>query len=330
MCHRLWYEGNGGGRGKGASVGVKSDICVVGGINMDLVVPVPHIPRPGETVQGGEVSRFPGGKGSNQAVAASRLGAAVAMVGQVGADGFGDELVATLRKAGVATDSVRQVPGGATGVALISVAPNGENSIVVAPGANMAWDESALADVEEAVAGCRLAVMNLEVPPPVIARAVRSARRAGARVILNPAPHRNGDEACFGEVDFFVPNQVEAALFAGKGPSLVEDWEDIGRRLRGLGPRAIIATLGAEGSLIVSSEGTTRVPGFKVSVVDTTAAGDAFVGGLATALLRGATLSGAVRYANACGALAVTKAGAQPSLPYKADVERLLASAERG
>lgn len=308
---------------------MKSDICVVGGINMDLVVQVPHIPRPGETVQGGDVARFPGGKGSNQAVAASRLGADVAMSGQVGADAFGDELLATLREAGVKTDGVRRVAGGATGVALISVAPNGENAIVVSPGANMAWDEGALADVERAAAECRLVVLNLEVPPPVIARAVRAARRAGARVILNPAPHRKGDEACFGDVDFFVPNQVEAALFAGREPDSVEDWEDIGRRLCGLGPRAAILTLGSQGSLIVSGEGTTHVPGFKVPVVDTTAAGDAFVGGLATALLRGATLSGAVRYANACGGLAVTKAGAQPSLPHRADVEELLARAER-
>jgi ribokinase len=193
----------------------------------------------------------------------------------------------------------------------------------------MAWDESALADVEQSVAGCRLAIMNLEVSPPVIARAVRAARRAGARVILNPAPHRKGDEACFSEVDCFVPNQVEAALFAGRELESVEDWEDIGRRLRALGPRAVVVTLGAEGCLIVSDEGTTRVPGFKVPIVDTTAAGDAFVGGLATALLRGATLPGAVRYANACGALAATKAGAQPSLPQKAEVEQLLAGAER-
>lgn len=313
----------------GALVRMKSDICVVGGINMDLVVHVPHIPRPGETVQGGDIARFPGGKGSNQAVAASRLGAAVAMVGQVGADAFGDELLATLQKAGVKTDGVRRVAGGTTGVALISVAPNGENAIVVAPGANMAWQDGAVAEVERAVAGCRLVVLNLEVPPPVIMRAVRAAKRGGARVILNPAPHRTGDEACFGEVDFFVPNQVEAALFARLPPDGVRDWGDVGRRLRLLGPDTVVITLGAEGSLIVSDEVATLVPGFKLPVVDTTAAGDAFVGGLATALIGGATIPGAVRYANACGALAVTKAGAQPSLPHRADVEHLLARAER-
>jgi ribokinase len=308
---------------------MQSDICVVGGINMDLVVHVPHIPRPGETVQGGDVARFPGGKGSNQAVAARRLGAAVAMLGQVGSDAFGDELLATLKGAGVETEGVRQVAGGVTGVALISVAPMGENAIVVAPGANMVWDEGALVDVERAVADCRLLVLNLEVSTPVVVRAVRAAKRAGARVILNPAPHRTGDETCFGDVDLFVPNQVEGALFAGSEPESVRDWEDVGQRLRELGPCAVVVTLGAEGSLIASGDGVVRVPGFRVPVVDTTAAGDAFVGGLAVAVLRGDTLPEAVRYANACGALAVTKAGAQPSLPQRADVEDLLARAER-
>jgi ribokinase len=300
------------------------DICVIGGINMDLVVQVPHIPRPGETVHGGAMTRFPGGKGSNQAVAASRLGASVAMVGQVGADAFGDELLGTLGAAGVETTGVRRVSA-ATGVALISVAADGQNAIVVAPGANMAWDEAAVAKAERAVAGCRLLVLNLEAPPPVVARAIRAAKRAGARVILNPAPHRSGDEACFGDVDLFVPNQVEAALFAGADPEAVTDWGEIGRRLRRLGPRTIVLTLGGEGSLIVDQDGAYLVPSFPVSAVDTTAAGDAFVGGLAAALIEGLGLREAVRFANGCGAMAVTRAGAQPSLPSRAEVERLIA-----
>ncbi len=307
-----------------------ADICVVGGINMDLVVQVPHIPRPGETVHGGEVARYPGGKGSNQAVAASRLGATVAMVGQVGADTFGNELLATLGAAGVETREVRRVPGKATGVALISVAADGQNSIVVAPGANMAWDDAGIADVERAVARCRLLVLNLEVPPSVIARAVRAAKHSGAQVILNPAPHRQGDEGCFGEVDIFVPNQVEAALFAGVEPDSVTDWGKVGQHLRGLGPRTVVVTLAAEGSLMVNSNEVALIPSFRVPVVDTTAAGDAFVGGLAVAVLSGVTLREAVRYANACGAVAVTRVGAQPSLPRRAEVGELLARGEGG
>jgi len=301
------------------------DICVVGGINMDLVVQVPHIPRPGETVHGGAVARFPGGKGANQAVAACRLGASVAMVGQVGADAFGDELINTLDSAGVEATGVRRVSAAATGVALISVASDGQNAIVVAPGANMVWEEAAVAGVEQAVAGCRLLVLNLEVPPVVIAAAIRAARRGGAQVILNPAPHRSGDEACFEQVDLFVPNQIEAALFAGVEPDAVTDWGAVGQRLRRLGPRTVIVTLGDEGSAIVDIDGVTRVSGFAVPVVDTTAAGDAFVGGLAAALLGELPLPDAVRFANACGAMAVTRAGAQPSLPRREEIEHLMA-----
>ncbi len=318
-----------GSRGGATTERDMRDICVVGGINMDLVVQVPHIPRPGETVQGGEVARFPGGKGSNQAVAASRLGASVAMIGQVGMDAFGDELLGTLETAGIETTGVRRVSA-ATGVALISVAADGQNAIVVAPGANMAWDDTAVEEVERAVAGCRLLVLNLEVAPAVIARAVRAAKRAGARVILNPAPHRTGDEGCFGDVDLFVPNQVEAALFAGMDPEAVTDWGAVGRRLRQLGPRTVILTLGSEGSLIVNEDGAHHISTCPVSAVDTTAAGDAFVGGLAAALLQGPELREAVRFANACGAMAVTRAGAQPSLPCRAEVERLIVRARGG
>ncbi len=300
------------------------DICVVGGINMDLVVQVPHIPRPGETVHGGEVARFPGGKGANQAVAARRLGASVAMLGQVGADAFGDELVQTLEAAGVESSGVRRAADRATGVAMISVASDGQNAIVVAPGANANWDEAGVVGVERAVRGCRVLVLNLEVPPAVIARAVRAGKRAGARVILNPAPHRVGDESVFGDVDVFVPNQVEAALFAGMEPYAVTDWGEAAQRLRRLGPRMVIVTLADEGAVIVDEAGPQRVPSFPVSVVDTTAAGDAFVGGLAVALLQDAPVRDAVRFANACGALAVTRAGAQPSLPALGDVERLI------
>ena len=212
---------------------------------------------------------------------------------------------------------------------MIAVAPDGQNSIVVAPGANMAWDAAAVADVERLAASSRLLVANLEVSSPVIAGAIRSAKRNGATVILNPAPHRRGDEGCFGDVDIFVPNEVEAALFAGVEPHSVKDWAEIAWRLRELGPHTVIVTLAAGGSLMVNEGGAVRIPSFQVPVVDTTAAGDAFVGGLAVALLRGLPLREAVRYANACGALAVTRAGAQPSLPTRVEVERLLAGGER-
>jgi ribokinase len=301
-----------------------SDICVIGGINMDLVVRAPHLPRAGETVLGGDFTRCGGGKGANQALAARRLGASVRLLGQVGADPFGEELLRRLVEEGVETGGVRPVPGQPTGVAFIVVAASGENAIVVAPGANLTWDEAGIAQVEGLVASCRLLVVNLEVAGPVVARAIRSARAAGARVLLNPAPYRPEDQGVFADVDLLLPNQIEAAQCAGVDPASVTDWAAIGRKLLAGGPQSVIITLGAEGALLVEPRGVTHIPGFRVAAIDTTAAGDAFVGGLAVATLRGLALPEAVRFANACGAVAATRAGAQPSLPHPADVDALL------
>jgi ribokinase len=292
---------------------------------MDLVVRATHLPRPGETAPGRDFARFLGGKGANQAVAAARLGASVRMVGLVGEDAFGDELVAGLEREGVDTAGVRRVSA-PSGVALIVVDDRGQNSIVWVPGANAAWDEQATASAESWAAQCRFLVLPLEVPRDVAERAVRGARKAGARVILNPAPHRRGDEAYFEDVDVLVPNELEATLFAGLDPHARQDQAAVAQRLRSLGPRAVVITLGSEGALVTSEEGTQHLPAFPVEVVDTTAAGDAFVAGLAVALLRGTPLLEAVRFANAAGALAVTRAGAQPSLPRVAEVEALLAA----
>jgi len=301
------------------------DICVVGGLNMDLVVRARHLPRPGETAWGQSFARFPGGKGANQAMAAARLGASVRMVGQVGRDAFGDELVAGLTEEGIDTAGVRRVSA-PSGVALIIVDESGQNAIVWVPGANDTWEERGVDDVEFWAARCRLLVLPLEVPRSVAERAVQAAGKAGVGVILNPAPHRQGDEAYFGGVDVLVPNEVEAALFAGVDPHDGQDWAAVARRLRLLGPRAVVITLGSEGALVADEEGTRHVPAFRVEVADATAAGDAFVAGLAVALLSRSPLLEAARFASAAGALAVTRAGAQPSLPRATEVQHLLAS----
>jgi ribokinase len=251
------------------------------------------------------------------------------MVGRVGQDPFGDELVAGLEREGIDTAGVQRVST-PTGVALIVVDESGQNFIVWVAGANAAWEKGAAADVESWASRCRLLVLSLEAPRGVAQRAIRAAKKAGARVILNPAPHREGDESCFGDVDVLVPNEVEAALFAGVGPEERHDWAVVAQRLRSLGPRAVVVTLGSEGALVVGDQGTHRVPTFPVEVVDTTAAGDAFVAGLAVAVLRGLPLLEAVRFANAAGAVAVTRAGAQPSLPRAPEVEELLAGRPRG
>ncbi len=292
---------------------------------MDLVVRAARLPRPGETSMGQDFGRFPGGKGANQAVAAARLGASVRMVGQVGRDSFGDELVESLGREGVDAAGVRRVSL-PTGVALIVVDEGGQNSIVWVPGANAAWDEEAKADVERWAARCRVLLLPLEAPRDVVERAVRAAKKAGARVILNPAPYRQGDEASFPDVDVLVPNEVEAALYAGVDPRERPDWPAVAHRLRSLDAGAVVVTLGAEGALVVEGQESHHVPAFAVEVTDTTAAGDAFVAGLAVSLLKGLPLLEAARFASAAGAVAVTAAGAQPSLPRRAQVEALLAS----
>jgi ribokinase len=292
---------------------------------MDLVVRAAHLPRPGETAPGRDFARFLGGKGANQAVAAARLGASVRMVGQVGRDPFGDELLAGLEDEGVDTAGVRRVST-QSGVALIVVDDGGQNSIVWVPGANATWEEQAAAGVELWAARCRTLVLPLEVPHQIVEAAVRAARKAGARIILNPAPHRQGDEACFGDVDVLVPNELEAALFTGIDPRERQDWAAVARRLRSMGPKAVVITLGSGGALLASDEGTRHVPAFLVEAVDATAAGDAFVAALTVALLRGLPLLEAVRFASAAGAIAVTRAGAQPSLPRASEVKALLAS----
>jgi ribokinase len=301
------------------------DICVVGGLNMDLVVRAAHLPRPGETAPGRNFARFLGGKGANQAVAAARLGASVRMVGQVGEDAFGDELLAGLENEGIDAAGVRRVST-QSGVAVIVVDDDGQNSIVWVPGANAAWEQAAAADVERWASRCRTLVLPLEAPRHIVEAAVRAARKAGVRVILNPAPFRQGDEACFGNVDVLVPNELEAALFAGVDPQERQDWTVVASRLQSLGPKTVVITLGSEGALAASDEGTQHVPAFPVEAVDTTAAGDAFVAALAVALLPGPPLPEAVRFASAAGALAVTSAGAQPSLPRASEVEALMAS----
>ncbi len=302
-----------------------SAIAVVGGINMDLVVNVPHVPRPGETVQGAGMRRYPGGMGANLAVAAARLGAPVALIGQVGADAFGAELLAGLQREGVHTASVLERRDQPTGVALISVAADGQNAIVVAPGANMAWDD-ARAQLDTALSGCRVLVANLEVPSAIVAAAIAGARQVGACVIVNPAPWRRGDERLLKAADVVVPNQVEAAQALGRDPEGITDWAAVAAALVADTGATVVLTLGADGALLATDREAKRIAPFPVAAVDTTAAGDAFVGALAVAVLEGHDLQKAVQFANACGALAVTRAGAQPSLPDRQAVEHLLAS----
>ena len=298
-------------------------IVVVGSINMDLVVETERFPAPGETLLGQRFSTFPGGKGANQAVAAARLGAPVRMIGRVGADKFGDALLATLQNDGVDTRWVQQDAQAASGVALITVSADGQNTIVVAAGANGRLSAQDVTAAEAAFIDAGAVVLQLEIPLPAVEAAARLGRKHGAAVVLNPAPAQPLSDELLALADYLVPNQTELELLSGQ--------PDLERGMRALmerGVRNLVVTLGERGARWVSPAGTLDAPAFAVRAVDTVAAGDAFVGAFSAALAEGRPVQEALLRGNAAGALAVTRAGAQPSLPTRAELEAFLR--ERG
>ncbi len=300
-------------------------IVVVGSLNMDLVVRSPRLPRPGETLSGGPFATYPGGKGANQAVAAARLGARTAMIGRVGADGFGQMLRIAADVDGVNVERVLDTPGHSTGVALITVEDGGQNTIVLASGANAALTPEDVECAAPLINAARVVLLQLEVPLPVVTRAAALARAAGAIVILNPAPAPSArlPAALLANVDYLVPNESEAIAFldesSGAPPRL------LARALAAVNgvPNAII-TLGEAGAVMASPDGSLFQPAFRVNAVDSTAAGDAFVGGFAVALSDGLPPSEALRWGCAAGALSATRPGAQSSLPHRDEVLALL------
>jgi ribokinase len=297
------------------------DMVVLGSLNMDLVVRTARMPRPGETVMGERFVTVPGGKGANQAAAAARLGAGVEMIGRVGADSFGPTLMANLRDQGVGVEHVTVDERASTGVALIIVDDKGENSIVVVPGANGRVAIGNLHAARDLLSEARFLVAQLEVPLPVVRAAIQMARELDLRVILNAAPAQQVDADFMRGVFCLVVNEFEAQTLAGI--PVTEDLESVseaGQALLDLGVYVAVITLGARGALLVTRESSAHVPARRVPVVDTTAAGDAFVGGLAVALLDGLDLVDAVRYATCAGTLAATRLGAQPSLPSADEV----------
>jgi ribokinase len=297
------------------------DILVVGSLNADLVVRAPRFPQPGETISGENLQILPGGKGANQAVAAARLGPSVSILGHVGKDTFGDFLLNNLQVNKVDAEFVQR-DDESTGVAIIVVDANGQNSIVLSPGAN---GKVSPTDVRTAsISEFSLLLLQLEIPIETVLSAAQRAKESGLRVLLNPAPARQLPDELITIPDFLVPNEGELALLTNQTVNDISSAENAAKILLGRGAQTIVVTLGANGALIVTKESTKHIPPFKVNVVDTTAAGDAFIGGFASALLQNKSLEEAVRYGCACGALATTKFGAQPSLPAKEEVENLL------
>ncbi len=300
----------------------RPSIAVIGSLNMDLVVPVPRHPTPGETLLGSDYASHPGGKGANQAVAAARAGGTVRMIGRVGEDAFADVLRGALMRDGI--DVARVVASEApTGVAFIQVDTSGENVIVVSPGANARLSPDDLDGVMEPAPDVLL--LQLEVPLETVLAGAKAARAVGSTVVLSVAPAQALGADQLRDVSVLAVNQHEAAMLLRRPEAEVRsDPEAAARALLKLAPAAVV-TLGGDGAVWADADGSGRQTAFEVSPVDTTAAGDAFAGALGVRLGEGASLRDAVRFAGAAGALAVTVHGAQPSLPERASIEALLA-----
>ncbi len=313
-------------------------IVIAGSLNMDLVVGASRLPRAGETVAGLSFATFEGGKGFNQAVAARRAGGEVVFIGKLGRDAFGDRLAAALAAEGINAAGVSRVsdPAISTGVASITVDSSGSNTIVVVPGANFEFSPADLEQAAGAFQDAGALLLQLEIPLAVCEKAAQLARQAGAKVILTPAPVPNQPlpPGLLAALDLLVLNETEVRLMAAlsSGNQVLGDEIEAARLLLGQadrgqpGPGAVVVTLGERGAAWVTLDKAITTPGFTVHPVDTTAAGDSFTGALAFALAENLPVPEALRFANAAGALAVTKPGAYPSIPTNAEITQILNS----
>jgi ribokinase len=305
---------------------MKPRIAVVGSINIDLVFRTPRMPLLGETITGDEFRQIPGGKGANQAVAAARQGGAVTFVGSVGDDGFGREALACLNADSIDTSAIAIVPGIATGVAGILVDAQGHNSIVVTPGANGAVSCAQVNAAADVIGAATWLICQLEIPLDSVVRAIDIAKEKGIGVVFNPAPTRPLPAGLLAKVDYLIVNETEAGQLSGIEVIDRASAEQAATALRAQGAGTVLLTMGEHGACIVDAQGSRSMPAVKVEVVDTTAAGDTFVGALTVGLAHGLSIDDATREAQYAAALTVTKLGAQTSIPQRAAVLSFMAS----
>lgn len=293
---------------------------VVGSLNMDLVMHTPRVPVGGETLTGHEFSTLPGGKGANQAVACARLGGKVGMIGQVGTDSFGDTLRDGLSADGIDVSGIKQTSSAGTGVAMILVEDIGQNRIVLASGANGKLSPADIDAQSVAIKGAAMLVVQLEVPMPVVLQAMAIAHAGGVPVLLNPAPAVLLPDTIWPQVDILVPNESEATLLTGVSVHDAASAFAAARIFRQRGVGCVLITLGEHGVAVVDDGGERHIPAQVVKAIDTTAAGDTFIGGLSAGLIEGMSLDQAAILGQRASALCVTRRGAQPAIPYRREL----------
>lgn len=299
-------------------------ILVFGSINLDLTTYVPHLPALGETLRGHSFITVPGGKGANQAVAAARLGAPTKFFGRIGNDAFGREVMPIVQKEGVDMSGLKVDDQHGTGLAVINVDDKADNAIVIVSGANMALDASDAERCIDEFDQAKLVMLQLEVPLETSLKVAQAAHEKGVKVIWDPAPALELPADAYRFTDFMTPNEVETGMLVGFQPKSIEEAKKASGILRQRGVKAAIIKMGALGAYFESATESGFMPTFIVDAIDTVAAGDAFNGGLAVALMEGKDLKEAVRWGSAAGAIATTKPGAMPSMPYRHELDELL------
>lgn len=298
-------------------------ILVIGSLNMDMVIPMKRMPMSGETVMGESITHIPGGKGANQACAAGKLGGNVTMLGCVGNDGFGTELLENLRLAGTDVSHIDRIDGVSTGIAVIYVDAKGNNSIVVVPGTNGRCDTDYLKENDILIQESDYVLFQMEIPQEAVFYGITRARELGKTIILNPAPAPDGiPDEILRKIDYITPNETEAAKLAGIEGISLDDMKEAASRLRQRGVGNVLITLGSQGVMLVNEEGFQIFPARKVEAVDTTAAGDCFNGAFVTGLAEGMSPEEAIMFGNLTSSIAVTRKGAQTSIPERNEVER--------